>query len=233
MNFITLAYHRINDKVAPSDWSVSVKNFAEHMEYLTGNCEVVGHSQLIANSESLMVSNKKPRIMITFDDGYRDNYLNAYPILKEFGFPAIIFLITSMIGTDKKRQRYKHMPTPDMLSWPDINEMADNGIDFASHTYSHPHLPELSYEEQKKEIMQGVEAVGSNDVFAYPYGEYNQDTLKILRELGIKRAFTVRPKINTSKTNSLEFGRIEISGLDTIEEFKIKCTGKLVDSFSC
>ena len=56
-------------------------------------------------------------VILTFDDGYRDNFLNAYPLLREFHFPAIIFLITSMIGTDQRRSRYKHLPAPDTLQW--------------------------------------------------------------------------------------------------------------------
>jgi len=233
MSLVVLVYHRVNDQLASEDWAVSVNSFREQMEYLAKHYEVIEHSQLMVNGELLMVSNEKPKIMITLDDGYRDNYTNAYPVLKEFNFSAIIFLITSMIGTDKKRRRYEQMPSPDMLSWEEVNEMAKSGIVFASHTCSHPHLPGLSYEEQKDEIMKSTDAICSNlekskchkDIFCYPYGEYNQNTIKILKDLGIKFAFTVEPRINTCKSNLLELGRVEINGNDTIEDFKKKCDG--------
>jgi len=243
IQLIILLYHRISDDLEPGDLIVPVEKFREQMEFLKRNCQVISLEQfLLGHHVTKSPVTSKTRVIITFDDGYRDNYLNAYPILKKLGLPAIIFLITSMIGTDKKRERYKHLPSPDMLSWQEVDEMAENGILFASHTHRHPHLLELSSQQQRDEIEESIATLGHKVTmtvrkpprrgqshkfaFAYPYGEYNQDTLKILKELEIEYAFTVEPKINTSQTNPLELGRIGIHGLDTIEDFRKKCEGK-------
>jgi len=230
---VVLMYHRVNDVLEPSDLVVPVAKFRQQMKYLKENCK---------------------NVVITFDDGYRDNYLNAYPILKELGLSATIFLTTGMIGTDKKRPRYKDMAAPDMLSWEEVREMAQNGITFGAHTVSHPHLAQLDYSQQKKEIEESLRqlelkrprAPGSQSkdsagvlgnmgtgepkgcqtsMFCYPYGDYNGDTLKILKELGVEKAYTIKPGINNGKVASLELRRTEISGVDSLFDLKKKLAG--------
>ncbi|MFH0896367.1 MAG: polysaccharide deacetylase family protein, partial [Bacteroidota bacterium] len=267
---IVFMYHRVNDALPANDLNVPVAKFREQMEYLKEHCEVVGIEALLQSPQTTVnspqkIQNRGPssvdrgrmrlKVAITFDDGYRDNYLNAYPILKELGLPATIFLVTDMIGTDQKRPRYKDMPLPEMLSWDEVREMSQNGITFGAHTVTHPHLSQLSYEEQKKEIQESIGRlvsqcptnIISSSIFCYPYGDYNEDTLKILKELGVKIAFTVKPGINSlghraegiglmakgewrmakgdERQNLLELKRTEISGLDSMFDFKKKLAG--------
>lgn len=244
---IVLIYHRVNDHLAPNELVVPIKKFRQQMEYLKEHCEVIGIQELLQSSWLIAHSSwkkqknelrakskeRRPKVAITFDDGYRDNYLNAYPILKELELPAAIFLITGMIGTDKKRPRYQDLSSPDMLRWEEVHEMAQNGITFGGHTVNHPHLSQLDAEKQRKEVWGSIRTLvpaGQKDsvaqfIFCYPYGEYNEDTLKILKELGVKIAFTIKPGINTDKMNPLELRRTEISGLDSLFDFKKKLAG--------
>lgn len=234
-----LMYHRVNDALPANDLVVPVAKFREQMGYLASRCEVMNMNDLLESHKVAKSQGrtKKQKVVITFDDGYMDNYTNAYPVLKELGLPATVFLITGMIGTDKKRPRYQHLPSPDMLCWARVMEMAENGITFGAHTMDHPRLSELSYEAQKEEIGKSISVLSGmleeprtksqspKGIFCYPYGDYNDDTLKILRELDIEAAFTTRAGLNDETTGPFELRRTATSGLDTIFDFKKRLAG--------
>ena len=226
-----LMYHRINDSLPPSDLIMSTDKFREHMEYLKDYCDVIKTEELcdLFGHSNDLPRRRRPQVVITIDDGYRDNFLNAYPILKEFQLPATIFLITGMIGTNEKMPRYEHIPEPDMLNWEEIKEMSQNNITFGAHTVTHPHLPTLRYAEQKQEIESSIRILYDHfpqeltrSIFCYPYGEYNSDTLRIMKELGIKIAFTVKRGINNHKTHSIELNRYTGDGRDSLVDFMKK-----------
>lgn len=231
---VVLMYHRINDVLPAGELVVPAVKFRRQMEYLKQYCSVIGIEELtnpVSKAKPFQDSVDVPRlrlkkVVVTFDDGYRDNYLNAYPILKELGLPAMIFLTTGYIGTLKKRPRYKDVPwRRDYLNWREVKEMAKCGIEFGAHTVSHPHLSQLGPKEQKREIEESVRKIGIK-AFCYPYGEYNKDTMKILKELGVEMAFTVQPGINQKNTDPLKIKRIGISGLDSMAVFKSKICKK-------
>ena len=77
-------------------------------------------------------------IVITFDDGYRDNYENAFPIMRKFGFKGVIFLIGEKVGSK------------DFLMKDQINEMSGAGFEFGSHTLSHRDLPSLEKQDKSR-----------------------------------------------------------------------------------
>lgn len=229
MSVLVLMYHRINDQLEPGEWNVEPRRFQEQMEFLADHAQVIRAEQTRET-----IREKAFSVLITFDDGYRDNYSQAYPVLKKLNLPALVFLITGMTGTQMARPRYSRMPLPDMLSWEEAKEMSGHGIVFGAHTVNHPHLSVLDYEEQKKEIEgslkfmnQKLDEFGPSSIvphpsefFCYPYGEYNDDTLKILRESGVKFAFSIKPGINDAAIPPLELRRVGVDGRLSMEEFK-------------
>jgi len=224
-------YHRINDTIAPSDLIIAPEKFKEQMWYLKKFCDVISLQDVcdIYVQKKEMKRRRRPHIVITLDDGYYDNYQNAYPILKKFKLPATIFLVTGFIDTGKKMLYYENMSTPDMLNWEEVRRMKDSGITFCPHTETHPHLRELSRLEQAAEIKNSMYTLVKNisagreaRIFSYTYGEYNEVTLDVLRELGVKLAVTVNGGINTLNDKPLELRRLTADGRDDLVDFMRK-----------
>lgn len=140
-------------------------------------------------------------VVITFDDGYRDNYTNAFPILKEFNMKATIFIISSYINKDL------------YLTEKQIKEMNDYGIDIESHTVSHKRLSTFSYNDQLRELKDSkevIEKLTQKPVVsvAYPEGIYNNDTKKAVIEAGYSMGFTIEKGYADRKDNLAQINRI-------------------------
>lgn len=128
---------------------------------------------------------EKP-VCITFDDGYLDSYTIVYPLMKEYGFPWTLFLITDDVGKPYNR-----------MTWDQLREMANSHtVTIANHTLSHPKLHNLATRaEKEKEIVESNKALkyqlGVDNVWlAYPYGDYDDEVIDICKKAGIKMAVT-------------------------------------------
>ena len=139
-----------------------------------------------------LIRNKQPlpnkTAVITFDDGFKNFYLKAYPILQEFGFSATVFLVPGYIGkTSRWNATLRGMPVLDLLDWSEIKEMVNKDIDFGVHTMAHEDLTKLPIEEVHREINQSKLAIQNyleqdNMFFAYPYGKLNNKIKGIIKE---------------------------------------------------
>jgi peptidoglycan/xylan/chitin deacetylase (PgdA/CDA1 family) len=165
----------------------------------------------LVNGESLP---PKP-IVLTFDDGYEDNYLNAFPTLKDFGFVGTFFIISDRPDG----------AVPGYMNWQQIQEMAAYGMEIGSHSLDHRfNLGEISASAQWAEIKPSHDAVlqhfpNESPVFAYPSGSYNATTLGFLRQLGYVAAVTSTQGTMQNSSSLLELRRVRIRGEWSIENF--------------
>ena len=182
---LVLNYHKIDHTFI--SLSVRPEDFDAQMKYLRDN----GYHTITPDElyESLAGNGELPEnpVLITFDDGYEDNYTNAYPILKKYGFKATIFVVTGFL--DKHKKGY--------LSWDEAREMNKNGINIESHTVNHRSMTDLSDDELRMELVESkkkAEAELGHEVgyIAYPTGTYNLHIAQMVKEAGYKAAFTIK-----------------------------------------
>jgi peptidoglycan/xylan/chitin deacetylase (PgdA/CDA1 family) len=148
-----------------------------------------------------------------------DNYEQAMPILKQHGFPATIFISPGSVGQEGK------------VNWKQVKEMKEAGWDIMPHGMTHPHLPALTPAKQKEEITQSRRLIEQQlgtiaDVFCYPYGEYNKQTLMILKEEGFRYAFTIQQGRTTSTQDPFHLTRIYVNSEDSLLEWSKKLLSK-------
>jgi peptidoglycan/xylan/chitin deacetylase (PgdA/CDA1 family) len=236
---IVLMYHRVNDKLPAGPLNVPPDIFYKQMLFLklySFRFQVISLDEMLAwfREPDRPCGSKKPKtkVLITFDDGYRDNHTCALPVLKQFAFPAVVFLTTDYIGTNHKRPRYSDVPWErDYLNTDEIMEMKGCGISFGAHTATHAHLDAIAPENANDEILRSCEylrtvTAGASPAFCYPYGDYNAQVIQLVREAGCSCAFTVKQGINYRAQDIFELKRIDIHGTDGISSFKYKVTEK-------
>jgi len=189
--------------------SVTPQIFDQQLEYFEKN----GFSTItLAQMYEALRDGKKisPRtIILSFDDGYTDNYQYAFPLLKKHHFGGTLFVITNAVGT------------PDYLSWDQIKEMKKSGIfEIGSHTLNHPVLPELSYEKIEQEIRESKkvlesQGVGPVEFFSYPYGKYTKKISTTVKDAGYKGAVTTHYGTLHTFVSLFETTRVRLTNSDT------------------
>lgn len=183
-NAVILLYHHVSHST-PKVTSVSPDTFREHMQYLAEHHQVLPLKEVIET-----LQNKQPLpdkvVVITFDDGYKNIYDNAHPILKEFSFPYTIFINPPLIGIVGYQ-----------LDWHQIKIMANEGASFANHGSQHSHMLTKNKSESEESWLrrslleiETAETILKNNLgyslkyFAYPYGEFDLKLKNRLRANG-------------------------------------------------
>lgn len=218
-----LMYHSVNhNKVF---FTVKPENFRKQMNYLyQKKYNIVSLSELV----NCLINKKEilPKtVVLTFDDGYEDNYFNVFPALKRYDFRATIFLATNFVG--KKIPNSANIPLP-ALNWQQIQEMHSSGlIDFEPHTKSHPKLNKISLEEARDEILGSKELIEKQlnkicNFFAYPKGNFNEDIKKILKEGSFLGAVTIKEGLVSNNDDPFSLKRNSIDSQVTFSQFKGK-----------
>jgi peptidoglycan/xylan/chitin deacetylase (PgdA/CDA1 family) len=202
---VALCYHNIEDSSKMKALTISTAQFESEMQALKDNgFTVIGMQDFLAWRRGEKDIPAKSAI-ITIDDGWISTYENAWPILKKFGYPFTVFIYINYVGSGGKS-----------MSWDQLAEMRDGGVDIQSHTYSHSSLRAPGGGVDKKTadlVKKDVAALGVDgwmrkevveskrtlekelaikcNVFAYPFGVYSAKARDLVKEAGYEAAFTV------------------------------------------
>jgi peptidoglycan/xylan/chitin deacetylase (PgdA/CDA1 family) len=128
-------------------------------------------------------------VAITFDDGFRNFYEHAFPVLQRLRFPATVFVVSGYCGQRNDwptQPRAAGIPDLELMGWSELEEVARAGIRLGSHTVTHPHLGALDEKELERELSQSRAAIEDRtgraaDTFAYPYGESTAAVREVVR----------------------------------------------------
>lgn len=225
-----LMYHSIADR-GPEFLSVPPELFERQLALLRRKGYTAGRvSDLRALASGARLD--APRIYLTFDDGFADNYHEARPLLAEYGFTSLTFILPPMVDTGGQllwpgveSMVAEYPQTMTSMDWAMVGEMAGEGHEFGSHTLSHPRLDLLDGEELRQQLLDSrrrvEERLGSCETIAYPFGDWSPAVLSAARDCGYEFAFIVAPMSGRGAT-PLAIPRLPVDYRDNERRFGAK-----------
>ena len=170
-------------------------------------------------------------VVLTFDDGFRDNHDHALPVLRSFGFPASFFVPSALLESGRTLERYAGCCCDDaLMSWDEVKEMAASGQDVGGHGRTHRELADLGAAELRDETAgcrrEIAERVGCPPrFFCYPRGSESPAARRAVEEAGFEAALTVAPGSNSRGVDVFGLHRTEVANDDTLADFRRKLEG--------
>ena len=203
---VILEYHHVSDDVGEDGWAYTVPpaDFAQQLDYLQAEGYTTITMQDFMRARKGKQELPEKPVILTFDDGYEDNYTTLLPMLEERHMTAVVYMVTNSIG----RKGY--------LSWNQLRDMQKRGIEIGSHTANHQPLTSLDREKQAEEMKRSKLLMEWNGLktiysFSYPNGAYDEGMPELLQENEYLNAVTGDGGINTFKTNPYLLQRTNIS----------------------
>ena len=205
--------------------------FDQHLKWLHDRgYKTINLSEAVALLGGSTAVVERP-VVITFDDGFKNFYSEAFPTLGRYGFSGIVFLPTAFI--DDSPQKFRGTAC---MTWSQVRELKKAGIEFGSHTVTHPQLRNLETEEIRRELRDSKakiedELSGSITSFAYPYafpetdGAFRQRLKGILQESGYENGVSTIIGTVGPTADSFFMKRLPINSYDDLRLFEAKVEG--------
>lgn len=220
-----LMYHRI--AAVPGDRNaLPPEKFSEQMAYLAQH----GYTTItMAMARDYYISGKplppKP-ILLTFDDGYEDNFFAALPILQQYGLKGVVFPIGNWIGKENLWENF-NKASAQTMDWHKLTEWQQAGMEIASHTLDHPFLANCPPDALQRELTASKQLLEEKlqhpiEFLCYPYGNFNQKVIAAARQSGYTGAFAIFDGVPLWKINVFALPRIQIPAKQPLWEFKLK-----------
>ena len=220
-----LMYHRIAD--VPGDRnSLPKERFEQQLAYLAAH----GYHTISADDlyQHLTANKSLPQkpILLTFDDGYVDNYQEALPLLQKYHMQAVVFPIYNWLGKENKWEKFGKQLTKTMTA-DELKRWQQAGMDIQPHTANHPFLTQCTDEQLIAELenakIQFETLLGKPMPYlCYPYGFFNQKVIDFARKANYKMAFAIFENVPLWKLDLFALPRIQIPAHQKMWEFKLK-----------
>ena len=232
-SFLILCYHSVS-----AEWghalSVTPTEFREQVASLAG-------SRVPPVSAEALAAGERRGLHVTFDDAYRD-ILDVVPLLEELGLPATVFVSTGFADEGRPLavpelagEAAAHPELLFTMSWGQLRELAERGVEIGSHTVSHPHLTRLSDDELDRELGDAKARIEDElgrpaRLIAYPYGEHDPRVHDAVRRAGYSAAFAQWP--GSSLRNPYALPRVSFYRGESLRRAMLKTTkvGRLLAS---
>lgn len=219
MNIPCFVYHRFGDARYPST-NIDLATFEEHLQYLKDNkIEVVtlGEAvQLIRGNKKLT----KKTVVLTIDDGYESFLSNGMPLLRQYGFKATLFVNTATVGKSG------------FINWQQLRQLRKEGIEIGNHSHSHAHFVDAEPGDREEVFSSDLEQssqiffreLGEKpSLFSYPYGEYTDTMVEVVKEKGFIAATAQNSGVISTFSNLYALPRFPVAGpYAKLESFKRK-----------
>jgi peptidoglycan/xylan/chitin deacetylase (PgdA/CDA1 family) len=202
-----------NADIYRRDLSVSPALFAAHLERINAEgYTVISLYALITHLTEGTPLPPKP-VVLTFDDGYRDNYENAFPLLRTYGVTATFFIVMEFINRER----------PEYLTWEMVKEMAAGGMSIEAHGVDHTTLQGRSAVDLEFQALRSYEtlqnALGVRaHLISYPAGEFDEQTIAIFQKAGYWAGFTTVQGATHRSDDLFRLPRVRIRGSTTPDE---------------
>ena len=216
INVPIFIYHSVNPRypgeTALQDaYDITPELFEAHLQYLESHHYTAVSLDDLADYFDTGKSLPPNPVILNFDDGWENQFIYAFPLLRKYHDSATFFIYMHVVG-------YKHF-----LSWKEIEEMVQGGMRIGAHTKTHPLLAHITNSDQLRDEIAGSKKILEDrlqqpvTVFAYPYGQYNDGVVRAVQEAGFRMARSTYRGVYHTRSDRYTLKAILVS--DSMEDF--------------